>query len=132
MSCVQVPQKSLNTFYKKNFPPMLSLYFGYSFPLGLPNKFRKTAKVKTSNSPPKPRKIFYSAHSHPSHPSHPSHSSHLSQPSQPSHSSQPASPVSQSPPHTQLHAFAGFGSHSHPFHSSHLSHNRPHIPSSMH
>ena len=129
MSCVQVPQKSLNTFYKKNFPPMLSLYFGYSFPLGLPNKFRKTAKVKTSNSPPKPRKIFYSAHSHPSHPSH---SSHLSQPSQPSHSSQPASPVSQSPPHTQLHAFAGFGSHSHPFHSSHLSHNRPHIPSSMH
>ena len=45
MSCVQVPQKSLNTFYKKNFPPILTLYKGYSFPLGSPNKFQKTAKV---------------------------------------------------------------------------------------
>jgi len=45
MSCVQVPQKSLNTFYKKNFPPIVTLYKGYSFPLGSPNKFRKIAKV---------------------------------------------------------------------------------------
>ena len=66
MSCVQVPQKSLNTFIKK-ISPILSLYKGYSFPLGSPNKFRKTAKVKTSNSPPKPRKISYSAPPHSSH-----------------------------------------------------------------
>ena len=55
MSCVQVPQKSLNTFLimffayrlniRKIFPPMLSLYFGYSFPLQSPNKFLKIAKV---------------------------------------------------------------------------------------
>ena len=44
MSCVQVPQKSLNTFIKK-FSPIVTLYKGYSFPLGSPNKFRKTAKV---------------------------------------------------------------------------------------
>ena len=58
----------------------------------------------------------------------PSYLSHLSHPS---HNSkfriQNSLPVPQSPPHTQLHAFAGFGSPSQPSQPSHTSHTS-HLP----